>query len=154
MGRGGESALICDTVGVPVVFAAGNPTIQRVVFVIAESMPRLRVADVAIDIARTRDVPLAIVHVALPAYLDSEEAVTAKDVAGVTRRAQLHRLAPTTIRVRGNPIHEVGELAQPDDLVVVTRNLGQRDSFTSPDVALRIAATAKCSTLVLSGERR
>lgn len=152
LGRSGRNGRLCDLVDVPVVFARGAPDIKRIIFVVAPGMPHLRIADVAIDLSRMLGVPLTIAAIELPRYLGGVE--LDQPIAGVNKRAALHRLSPTTVRLSGNPVSEVKAIARPDDLLVVTRLRAQRDSFSSPDIALRIAHAAPCSTFVLTGDPR
>lgn len=150
LGRSGRNGRLCDRVGVPVLFAGGTPELKRVVMIVAAGMPHLRVADVAIDLSRMLDVPLVIETVELPAYLGIPGDTVEHAAAGVRKRAELHRLVATTVRLQGNPIAEVVAAAKPDDLLIATRKRGARDSFSSPDLALRIASEAPCSTLVVT----
>lgn len=151
LGRSGRNGRLCDTVGVPVLFARGELQSKRIVFVVSPGMPHLRMGDVAIDLARMLDAPLVVEVVELPAFLGGSDRDAEQAAAGIVKRAELHRLPPTVLRVRGNPIAEVVGSARPDDMLVVTRARGQRDSFATPDLALRIALAAPCSTLVLTG---
>ena len=46
------------------------------------------------------------------------------------------------------PLAEWERASNPTDLFVLSRLKGQRDSFTSPDLALRLARAARCAVLV------
>jgi Trk K+ transport system NAD-binding subunit len=151
IGSSGLDGRLCDGLEVPVLFTRAAPPYARVVYVAAAGLPGLRVADVAIDLARLMRVPLAIVVVELPSYFGAGDTPLEQVVAGVVKRAELHRLSPEVVRAQGNPIAEVESLARPGDLLVVTRRRGQRDSFSSPDVALRIARDGRAPTLVFTG---
>ncbi len=151
LGSSGLDGRLCDRSTAPILFARTPPPYGRVVYVAASGLPGLRVADVAIDLARMMRVPLTVVVVEMPSYFGAGDTPIDQVVAGVVKRAELHRLSPEVVRAQGNPITEVEALVRVDDLLVVTRRRGQRDSFSSPDVALRIARTGRASSLVFTG---
>ncbi len=152
LGRSGADGELCDRLRVPIWFAGGEPTKRRVVHVVADGLAPLRLADVSIDLARMLGATFTVMIVEPPKFFGGAESPLAQTAAGVVKRAELHRLAAEEIQARGNPIAEVVSRALPDDLLVVARFAGSRDSFSSPDVALRLARKAPCATLVLTGE--
>lgn len=152
LGKSGADGELCDRLRVPVWFAGGEPTKRRVVHVVADGLARLRLADVSIDLARMLGASFAVMIVEPPKFFGGAESPLAHTAAGVVKRAELHRVAVDVVQVRGNPIAEVVAKTRPDDLLVVARFAGARDSFSSPDVALRLARKATCATLVLTGD--
>lgn len=146
-GLSGRDAALCDAMHCPVLFPRGRPHYKRIVYAVAEGVGDLATADAAIDLARMFALPLEIVRIDLPAYLGKQETVD-RMVVDVERRARLHQIVSTTTRLEGNPIERVVASALPDDLLVVTRRRGMRDSYTTPDIALRIARETPGSTLV------
>lgn len=152
-GVGGEGAQLCDRVAAPVLFACGAASYGRVICALAPGLPNSPIADLAIDLARTLRLPLAVVVVDLPSYFGSGEEPIEPAVARTLKRAELHRMSPSVVRKIGNPISELRALIAPDDLLVVARTRGQRDSFSSPDIALRLCRLGRCSTMVLTVAR-
>jgi nucleotide-binding universal stress UspA family protein len=90
--------------------------------------------------------------VALPEYLGGRDRRAEQTLRGIERRTRLYGLRAETIELEGNPVAELVGLAKPTDLFVIGRPRTTRDSFTSPDIALRVARRAACSTLVQTFE--
>jgi len=114
----------------------------------------MAIADAAIDLARMLEVPLVVARVKLPEYLGDANPAAAEVIAGIEQRTKLYGLRAEIIELEGNPVRELLALAKPTDLFVVGRPRTTRDSFTAPDVALRIAQASTCSTLVWTFEDR
>lgn len=146
-GLSGRDAALCDAMPCPVLFPRGRPHYKRIVYAVAEGVGDLATADAAIDLARMFALPLEILRIDLPSYLGKQDTVD-RMVIDVERRARLHQVVSTTTRLEGNPIERVVASALPDDLLVVTRRRGMRDSYTTPDIALRVARETPGSTLV------
>ena len=64
------------------------------------------------------------------------------------KRSRLYGLAAEAVALTGNPVKELAQVAASTDLLVIGRRASTRDSFTSPDIALRVAREAGCSVLV------
>ena len=94
--------------------------------------------------------PLTVLRVDLPAFFGAPEAELDRTIEAIERRTRLHGLAATVTQMQGNPIAQVNRVATPRDLLVVSRDHRRGDSFTNPDVGLRIAHSARCSTLVVT----
>jgi Trk K+ transport system NAD-binding subunit/nucleotide-binding universal stress UspA family protein len=146
-GLSGRDGALCDALPCPVIFPRGGPHYRRIVYAIPEGNSDLGTADAAIDLARMFELPMEIVRVDLPSYMGKTDDADAL-VADVERRARLHQVVASTTRLEGNPIERIVSTTRAGDLVVVTRRRGARDGYTRPDVALRIARSAPCSTLV------
>lgn len=142
-GRAGE---LCDALSCPLLFAKGATTPRRIVLAAGAVVADLTTADVAIDLARMFSLPLALVVAELPAFFGKPDGDAF--VAAVEGRARVHQVDITTIRLEGNPIARIRAAVGPEDLIVVARPRGAKDSFTSPDISLRLARVAPCSTLV------
>lgn len=108
-------------------------------------------ADAAIDLARMLSIPLLLARVTLPGYFGAADPETPKLIARIVKRASLYGLRAETVDLEGNPVRELLRLARPADLVIGRRRTS-RDSFTSPDIALRVARVAGCSVLVRTFE--
>ncbi|MBX3228679.1 MAG: NAD-binding protein [Labilithrix sp.] len=150
LGRGGEGAVLCNEAGAPVLFPRGASRHERVVLCLTDGDVDLATAEVALDLARMYEVPLHVLRVKLPAYLQSEEAATAALVDTIVQRARLHGVQPEVLVLEGNPIAEWVKASERGDLAVVARRPGMRDSFSKPDLALRLARKAKGSVLVFT----
>lgn len=149
-GSGGRDARLCNALEVPVLFAKGVPEYRRIVLCISDGDTDLEAGEVALDLARMLSVPLSIQHVKLPNYLQTSDASTDKLVDTVLQRARLHDLAPENVRIEGNPLTQWLVATERTDLAVIARRPSMRDSFSRPDVALRLAREAKCSVLVVT----
>jgi nucleotide-binding universal stress UspA family protein len=105
---------------------------------------------VAIDLVRMLELPLGVVRVDLPRHFGPPDTEVEDLEASLMRRCELYRIPVDKLRLEGNPIAKVVEQARRGDLLVVGRRRSSRDSFSQPDVALRIARLAPCSTLVVT----
>lgn len=152
VGRAGPDAVLCNAVHGPVLFPRGAPRFQRVVHAIIHGIADLPLADAAIDLARMLSLPLAVVRVALPAFFGAPDPDADRVAALVETRTRLYGLRAETIALTGNPVRELIRAAKETDLLVVGRRRTTRDSFTSPDIALRVARSAACSVLVKTVE--
>jgi Trk K+ transport system NAD-binding subunit len=152
LGRGGAAAALCNAVRAPVLFPAGTPRLARVVHAIIHGIADLPLADAAIDLARMLSLPLAVVRVALPAFLGAPDPDADRVAALIEARTRLYGVRAETIALTGNPVDELIRAARATDLLVVGRRRSTRDSFTSPDIALRLARAGACSVLVKTVE--
>lgn len=149
-GRGGRDAVLCNEIGVPVLFTRGSAHHERVLLCVTDGDADLGVAEIALDLARMFGVSLVVSRVKLPTYLQPEEEVTQKLLEAIARRARLHGIEPQFRAAEGNPIAEwVGE-SLPSDLTIVARRPTTRDSFSNPDLALRVARKSRGSVLVVT----
>jgi Trk K+ transport system NAD-binding subunit len=148
LGRGGKTAALCNALSAPVLFPKGAPHYTRVVHASILGIADMTVADMAIDLARMLSLPLAVARVTLPEYIGTRDREADQLFGEIERRALLYGLRAEIMDLEGNPITELLRVAEPSDLFVVGRKRTLRDSLTSPDIALRIAASAVCSILV------
>ena len=149
-GGAGDDAVLCNELRVPVLFAKGAANYERVVLCVTDGDRDLTTAEVALDLARMFDAPLRVQHARLPSYLQSADKETDKLVETIGRRARLHGLQPEIVVAEGNPIAQWHAAIRKSDLGVVGRRRGSRDSFSRPDLALRLAGRSVGSTLVLT----
>ena len=152
LGRGGPQAEICNALRAPVLFPGGAPRYTRVVHAVVQGIANMPLADAAIDLARMLSIPLLLARVTLPAYFGAADPETPQLIARIVKRASLYGLRTETVDLEGNPVRELLRLAKPSDLFVIGRRRTSRDSFTSPDIALRVARAAGCSVLVRTFE--
>ncbi len=150
LGRGGRDALLCNALGVPVLFPKGEARHERVVFCVTDGAAEISAAETALDLARMFDAPLFVLRVKLPAYLQAAAAATDKLMETIAQRARLHGLQPVVQVVEGNPIGEWANASTTTDLAVVSRRASVRDSFSTPDLALRLVRKSRGSVLVLT----
>jgi Trk K+ transport system NAD-binding subunit len=152
LGRGGTAAVLCNASRAPVLFPRGSPRYARVVHALVHGVADLALADAAIDLARMFSLPLVAIRVALPAFFGTPDPETDRVAALIDARSRLYGLRAETVALTGNPVDELIGAAKPDDLLVVGRRRSTQDSFTSPDIALRVARAAACSVLVKTVE--
>lgn len=148
LGRGGVAASLCNALHAPVLFARGGPAYGRIVYALVPGIADMTLADTAIDLARLFELPLLVARVALPEYIESPDPQADQIAAEVDRRARFYALRVDHKQLSGNPVRELVRVAQPADLMLIGRRRTTRDSFTAPDLALRVASAAPCSTLV------
>lgn len=151
-GRGGRDATLCNEVGVPVLFAKGDARYERVVLCVTDGESGPVVADVALDLARIFQVPLLVLRVKLPSFLQPAETATEKLIETIEHRARLHGLTPEIRVLEGNPIAEWVRGSLSSDLVVISRRASLRDSFSKPDLALHVARKSTGSVIVLTAD--
>lgn len=148
LGRGGAGAALCNAVRAPVLFPRGAPKLTRIVHALIDGVADLALADAAIDLARMLSLPLALIRVTLPAFFGAPDPDADRVAALIETRTRLYELRAETVALTGNPVDELIRAAKESDLLVVGRKRSTRDSFTSPDIALRVARSAACSVLV------
>lgn len=152
LGQGGREAALCNEVGVPVLFARGPAYYDRVVLCVTDGEVDLGVAEIALDLARMFEVPFHILRAKLPDYLQAPESATDKLIQTILQRARLHGLSPEIRHLEGNPIAVWVNAIAPTDLAVVHRRPTNLDSFSKPDLALRVARRSTGSVLVVTAE--
>lgn len=148
LGRGGAEARLCNTVGVPALFARGSSHYERIVLCVFDGVNNLPAAEIALDLARMLSVPLVIQRAKLPTYLEEAADATEKQLEIILRRARLHSLQPEVQVLEGNPIAQWLAASQSTDLAIIARVRSSRDSFSRPDLALRVARKSKGSVMV------
>ena len=146
-GRPGLAGQLCNEVACPVLFASGRQSYARIVLPLQPGITDLPLADAAIDLSRMLQLPFCLVRVALPSFLEAPDKQDERFVREIIRRSQLYGLRVEEVQLEGNPVRELHRMLRKDDLCVVARRQTMRDSFTSPDVALRMLS-ASCSCLV------
>lgn len=150
LGRGGREGTLCNAVGAPVLFTRGSPHHQRILLCVTDGAIDLGDAEVALDLARLFAVPLVVLRVKLPSYLQAAEASTEALLETIEERARLYGVDAEVRLLEGNPISEWVRASAPEDLSVISRARATRDSFSSPDLALRLARRSKGSVLALT----
>jgi hypothetical protein len=147
VGNAGPRAALCNRIRVPVLFPRGAPRYERVLYLAYEGAT-IRSAETAIDLARMYHLPLCILRVELPRFFGATNASVGTLIEAIERRTRIYRLETETASLLGNPIALTLARASPSDMLIVDRQRSIRDSFTAPDIALRLARKAKCSVLV------
>ena len=150
LGRGGREAVLCNELRAPVLFPGGASVYERVVVGVTEGAADLEAAEVALDLARMFGVPFCVMRVKLPSYLEAASAEVNKLVDTIEQRARLHGVSVQRLELEGNPIAVWSTASTATDLCVVSRPRTIRDSFSKPDLALRLARSAKGSVLVVT----
>ena len=150
LGRGGREAVLCNELRAPVLFPNGASHYDRVVVAVTEGAADLEAAEVALDLARMFAVPFCVMRVKLPSYLEPASAEVGKVVDTIEQRARLHAVNVQRLELEGNPIVVWTKATTATDLCVVSRRQTIRDSFSKPDLALRLARASKASVLVVT----
>jgi hypothetical protein len=153
LGRGGPEAVLCNAVGAPVLFVRGSAYHERILLCVTDRAIDPGVADVALDLARLLGAPLVVLRAKLPSFLQAEEPATEAFVETVAGRARAHGVASEVRVLEGNPIAEWVRASTPRDLSVVARRRTRRDSFSSPDLGLRVARRSSGAVLVVTVAR-
>lgn len=152
-GRNGAAGTICNALRCPVLFSNGAKEYGRIIYVLLAGLTEPTLTDTAIDLVRMLGLPLSLLRVSLPEYMEAKDEATEQTAAEITRRARLYGIGIETLRLEGNPVREIIKAVRSTDLLLIGRHPSSRDSFTSPDVALRVARAARCSTLVQTSVR-
>ncbi len=108
--------------------------------------------ELAVDIARLMDAKITALHVPQPRFLggDTGDARTVAVVKSIEDIARLYGLHFEVQVQEGNSIRTTAKVAEEHQLVVAARRRNQPDSYFAPDVGLRIALAAPCSSVLLS----
>lgn len=152
LGRAGKAAALCNAVRGLVLFPRGSPRLLRIVHAIVEGIADPTLTDAAIDLARMLSLPLVVVRVAMPEFFGAKDEMTDQVMTLIEARTRLYGLRAESLSLTGNPVKELIAAAKSTDLLVLGRRRTMRDSFTSPDIALRVARAAACSVLVKTAE--
>jgi hypothetical protein len=150
LGRGGTEAVLCNAFAAPVLFVRGSAYHERILLCVTDRAIDLGVAEVALDVARLLGVPLVVLRVKLPSFLQAVEPATEAFVEDVAGRARAQGVASEVRVLEGNPIAEWVRASTPRDLSVVARRRTRRDSFSSPDLGLRVARRSSGAVLVVT----
>ncbi len=150
LGRGGRDAVLCNEISVPVIFPRGSPHHERIILCLTDGHGDLSAGEIALDLARMLSLPLLILRAKLPSFLEVADEQTERLLAEIVKRARLHKLEPSVQTLEGNPIDAWVRATQRTDLAIVSRRPSTRDSFSRPDIALRVARKAAGSVLVVT----
>ncbi|HMU39597.1 MAG TPA: TrkA C-terminal domain-containing protein [Pseudomonadota bacterium] len=154
LGRGGFLSRLCNELECPILVSHGIQAYRRIVIGLVPHVHDLRLADTAIDLVRLLSIPLVLLRVRSPKEIEAPDPEIEKIAMEIERRTRLYGLKAETQTLEGNPVRELLRITTETDLLLVGRKRTLRDSFTSPDVALRVAREAHCSILVQTEERR
>lgn len=150
LGRAGRDATLCNGVGAPVLFTRGSPHHRRILLCVTDGAIDLGVAEVALDLARLFTIPLVVLRARLPSYLQAPETATEELIETIEERARLYGVVSEVQVLEGNPISVWVRANAPEDLSVVSRARAGRDSFSRPDLGLRLARRSRGSVLVVT----
>ena len=136
----------------PLLIARGTCPYERILVAVGASESSFVGLELAVDIARLLGAAIHAVHVTPPRFIGGAASAAVSDRVA-ERVAQLGRLYEVPLEftmVEGNPIREVLARCANSQLLVVARESGQTDSYVQPDVGLRMALGARCSSLLIS----
>ena len=151
-GKLGPMGQLLDRARSPLLLARGSAPYKRILVPVTDSPTSWRGLELAVDIARTMGARITALHAAQPRFLGGSvgEEQTRAVEANVGQVARLYKLQFDVVVAEGNPIHAAVRLAKDHQLVVAARNLKQPDTYFRPDIGLRIALAAPCSTVLLT----
>lgn len=150
-GRRGADAWLCDGLNAPVLFNRGTFPYRRILLPVSASRLSVDAAELAIDLTRRLSGELTAVNVDLPRYISGEtEEMIHFEVVPVKRLCQLYEVPLEYRHHVGNPVRLLLQEARHHDLIVMARRRRRKDTYFTPDVALRIAREATCSVLILT----
>jgi trk/ktr system potassium uptake protein len=140
----------------PVLITRGTFPYKNILLAVSPGLGSIRVAELAVDVARKLGAKLTIV-VACPAEYVSgssfrEEAKEALERA--TGIASLYGLATETEILEGNEVNQICQRAQEFDLLITGHRRQRKFTFLKPDVSRLLASRATVSTLVLPYQPR
>lgn len=151
LGRRGADARLCDELPVPVLFGRGTFPYRRILLPVSDSVSSYRAAELGIDITRKLDASLRAIRIDLPAHVAGTIEQGAPTASTTIRRLfELYEVSARFDSAEGNPIGMLVQASREADLIVVARSHKRKDTFWSPDVAMRVARAAHCSVLVLT----
>jgi trk/ktr system potassium uptake protein len=154
IGHHGHDAQICDGVNRPVLFARGSAPYKRILLPVSYSELNIPAAEVALDLTRQMEASLTAMNVDHPKFISGlEDEDVHEEVVPIRRLCELYEVELEYRHAWGNPVRHLVRQAAQHDLVVVARWQRRADSYFNPDVALRVAALAPCSVLVLTRAR-
>ena len=142
---------ILERTSEPVLITRGTQPYKNILLAVSPALGSIRVAELAVDVARKLESKLTIV-VACPAEYVSgsdfrKEAEEALERA--TGIASLYGLATKTEVLEGNEVNQICQRAKEFDLLITGHRRYRKFTFLKPDVSHLIAARSPVSTLVL-----
>jgi len=143
---------LIDVAQAPILLARGTFPYERILVAVTESASSWRGLELAVDIARLLGSRITAVHVTPPRFIGGDRAQEVAERVK-SRVGELGRLFEVDIDcqlVEGNPVREVGKLAESHQLLVVARGRAQSNTYLEPDVGLRMVLGCACSAIVLT----
>jgi len=135
----------------PVLISRGTAPYKKLLLAVSPSMGSVRVAELAVDVARKLVASLTIV-VACPAELVSGSEFRREAEEAVERAnwvASLYGLRTTTEILEGNEVNQVCLKAKEYDLLFIGHRRNRKFTFLRPDVSDLLASRSPISTMVL-----
>lgn len=142
---------ILERTSEPVLITRGSHPYKSILLAVSPALGSIRVAELAVDVARKLESKLTIV-VACPAeYVAGSEFRKEAEEAleRATGIASLYGLATQTEILEGNEVNQICQRAKEFDLLITGHRRYRKFTFLKPDVSHLIAARSPISTLVL-----
>ncbi len=135
----------------PIIIFRNSYPYQRILIPVTDSEASMRVARMALDLARMFDATVTAVTVTAPRFVVGEEAIQEQKSAlkKVTDLATLYRMRIEEVHLEGNPIEEILKIAKNYHLMVVAHRKERKPSFFNPDVSLHLLWQSPITTLAL-----
>jgi Trk K+ transport system NAD-binding subunit/nucleotide-binding universal stress UspA family protein len=135
----------------PVMVARGTQPYKNILLAVSPGLGSIRVAELAVDVARKFQAKLTVVVACPAAYVagsafrkEAEEAV--ERATGI---ASLYGLATETEILEGNPVLQICQRAKDFDLLIAGHRRERKFTLLRPDVSHLLAARSPISTMVL-----
>jgi Trk K+ transport system NAD-binding subunit/nucleotide-binding universal stress UspA family protein len=137
----------------PLLVARGSFPYGRLLVPFNGTEPAQRSLDVALDLARQLKAAVTVVVVREPGFVHGDEERAREDwhqqvLARARDAAHVHKVQLHEEVREGNPVHEILELADDHDLMVLANPQKDKELFT-PNVGEELAAQAPCSVLLV-----
>jgi Trk K+ transport system NAD-binding subunit len=137
-----------QTANIPLFVPKGTFPYERVLFPVAGPRLSQGALQIAFDVAEHLDIPLWTVHVSGPAFLEPNPDET-DTTAAIDQAAALRRRTLRHERRIGNPIAELAELHNPNQLMVLSHRRGRRWRSLKPDISAYLSQRYQDSLLIL-----
>lgn len=135
----------------PILISKGSHPYESILVPVAIQSNPVRVAELAINLARLFDSRLDAVTITEPVFAAGEDAV--EEQKGVLDRVEelcaLYRLPIKIHHREGNPIREIVEQSAGYDLLVMGHRQGRRPFWPRLDLCIEIMARVSCSVMIM-----
>lgn len=134
---------------VPVLVPRGCFPYERILLPVFRTPLPQGAVQSSFDLAEQLSAELVTVHVQAPAFLEEHGDDAAVVVSAVDEMAAVRRRQVQHERRTGNPLGELQQLSQPNQLIVLSHRRGRRWRSFRPDVSAYLAQRFSCTALIL-----
>jgi Trk K+ transport system NAD-binding subunit/nucleotide-binding universal stress UspA family protein len=151
--RRSEFLSLLESIPVPVLVPRGKFPYSRILVTISSALASLRAVELGIDVARVLGIAEITVAAVFPPELVAGPHLAAELETSLEKAAALGRLfrfSVKPLKLQGNPVHQVVQLANDYDLLITAHRRQRRFTLSRPDVSDYLISQAPISTLVVS----